>query len=131
MKVLICFKHLKSTPMLEKLDEKIHLKSQKLAELMPQALEAKWTCWTANGRYFVEVFVCAPNLQVSARASGHTLYRGVERVVEKMEKQVLKHKGSSKRPLRRKGNIIFLEAAEGEASAVEDMLKDQDSEAAS
>ena len=119
MKVLTYFKYLEHGPIL---DEKIAQNSQKLQDLLPNLQEVKWTCWMANGAYFVEVSVHGPRVHFHARAEGKPLYLILDRVLEKIEKQALKRKASCKKHIRKRDNVIFLEPENAWSEHSDDFL---------
>ena len=97
MKVLICFKHLKDTSALDTLNEKIRSESHRLEELIPRAVVARWACAVDNGLYMAEATLLGPRTHFHAHAKGDSLYRGIDQVVAKITKQILKWKGSCKK----------------------------------
>ena len=130
MKILICFKRLEKTPARAELDEKIHRKSQKLETLVPGASQAKWTCWKANGKYFTEVSLHGPRMQFHARAQGDSLLNGLDQVVDKIERQVIKRKESSKKHIRKRGNVIFMKFSQQQTATWPlDLAEDKEVEA--
>lgn len=90
MNVTISFKHLEHTPAL---DERIREKSEKLDKFFGGNLEVKWVCWVdEHHQQWAEIVLHGPHFECFARAGADTLYKAMDKVVQKAERQVGKHK---------------------------------------
>ncbi len=93
MNVKISFKHLEHTPAL---DEKIHLKSQKFTKFIDGKFDVFWTCYVDDGKHYAEIKLLGPQFEYHAKASSPTMYKTLDQVVLKIEKQLSKKKGKWK-----------------------------------
>ena len=89
MNVTISFKHLEHTPAL---DERIKEKSEKLDKFFGGNLDVKWVCWVDEGKQWAEIVLHGPHFDCFARAGSDDLYKSLDLVVQKAERQVQKHK---------------------------------------
>lgn len=113
MRTTISFMHLEHT---EALDSKIHEKSEKLQKYFKEEIEIKWTCSVSNGEHYAEVKLLAPRAQYNASARTDCLYKTLDKVVGKLEKQMHKKKEVSKNHIQKREEKVYLEpeAAWGE-----------------
>ncbi len=105
MKVEIAFLNLEHT---EALDQKIKEKSERILKFFPDA-KAKWTCSVSNGEHFAEVKINGPRSQYYASAKTKSLYKTLDKVIHKIEKQIAKHKDVSKVRIRKEEEMVYLE----------------------
>ena len=92
MKIVSNFKHLEHTP---SLDEKIEQKSQKLKKFLDGNLEVHWTCYVRDdGQHCADIKVTGPSFEFHASAHSDSLYKSLDLVISKIERQV--HKKKSK-----------------------------------
>lgn len=89
MKVTITFRHLDHTP---SLDERIQEKSKKLAKYLGGKSHIKWSCYVKEGNHYAEVDLLGPNFSYHATGHSDSLYKTIDLVVSKIEKQVQKKK---------------------------------------
>ena len=89
MKVTITFRHLEHTP---SLDERIHEKSEKIAKWLGGKSHVKWNCHVKNGNHYAEIDLIGPHYEYHAKASSDSLYKSMDLVVAKIEKQIQKKK---------------------------------------
>ncbi|MEK6626724.1 MAG: ribosome-associated translation inhibitor RaiA [Bdellovibrionota bacterium] len=93
MKVTISFKHLEHTPAI---DEKIREKSAHLEKYLEGDVQVKWTCSIEEpghpSNHVAEIQIHGPKYNFHATACSENLYKCLDLVVEKMEKQLSKHK---------------------------------------
>lgn len=89
MKVNITFKHLDHTPAL---DERIHEKSQHFEKYFKGNITVQWFCWVQNNVHWAEVKVQGPKFVFFAKASADNMYKSLDLVVEKIERQLDKQK---------------------------------------
>jgi len=89
MKVTISFRHLEHT---QALDERIHEKSEKLAKYIEGNTTIKWSCYVKEGNHYAEVMLNGPTFNYHATAHTDSLYKTIDIVVDKLEKQLSKKK---------------------------------------
>ena len=89
MKVSISFKHLEHTP---SLDSRIQEKSQRLKKYFDGELEAKWTCSADQGQHHTELSIHGPHFHMQASGESDNLYKSLDIVVDKIERQLSKQK---------------------------------------
>lgn len=100
MKIVSSFKHLEHTPAL---DEKIQQKSQKLKKFFEGNVEVQWTCFVGEaGKHWAEIKVLGPSFEYHAKASSEKLYKSLDLVIQKIEKQVGKKKDKWRNHISRK-----------------------------
>lgn len=105
MKVTISFKNLEHT---ESLDERIKQKSLRMEKFWEGKVEVKWTCWVSGGEHFAEVSILGPKVDYHAKAKSDDLYKSLDLVINKIEKQVYKSKTKIKDKIHRpKAEIII------------------------
>ncbi len=89
MKVTITFRHLDHTP---SLDERINEKSEKLAKFLGGRSHIKWGCTVKNGNHYADVELLGPKFKYHATGKSDSLYKSIDIVVAKLEKQIQKKK---------------------------------------
>jgi len=89
MKLTISFKHLEHTT---SLDEKIREKSERLEKYLDGNVTADWVCWVEDNHHWAELKVHGRKSNFFAKGSAETMYKALDVVVEKMERQLEKHK---------------------------------------
>lgn len=89
MKLKISFKHLEHTPAL---DERIREKSEKFEKYFQGSTNVQWFCWVHNNEHWAEIKVNGPKFTFFAKASADNMYKSLDLVVEKMERQIDKQK---------------------------------------
>ncbi len=89
MRLKISFKHLKHT---EALDDRIKEKSEKFEKYFQGNTNVQWLCWVNNEEHWAEVKVTGPKFTFFAKASADNMYKSLDLVVEKMERQIDKQK---------------------------------------
>lgn len=105
MKIVSSFKHLEHTPAL---DEKIEAKSQKLKKFFEGNFEVHWTCYVRDdGAHCADIKLLGPNFEYHAGAHSETLYKSLDKAVNKIEKQVGKKKDKWKSRISHKHQASF------------------------
>ena len=89
MKLKITFKHLDHTPAL---DQRIKEKSEHFEKYFQGNLNVHWTCWVHNEEHFAEVKIHGPKFDFFAKGSADNMYKSLDIVVEKIERQFEKQK---------------------------------------
>lgn len=89
MKLTISFKQLEHTPAL---DARIQEKSEKFEKYFQGNISVQWTCSIHNGYHWAEIKLHGPKLDFFAKAGAENLYKALDMVVDKMERQIEKQK---------------------------------------
>ena len=87
MKVNISYLHLESTP---SIDEKVRVKAEHLKKFFDGNVEVNWVCSIEKDRHKSEVNVHASHFHFHAEAEDDNLYKTLDEVVHKLEKQMRK-----------------------------------------
>ena len=99
MKLTISFTNLEHTP---SLDERIQEKSQKLDKYLEKSSHMKWSCYVKdNGHHYAEVDVVCAHFEYHATAGTDSLYKSIDKVISKLEKQMAKRKDKLKNKSKR------------------------------
>jgi putative sigma-54 modulation protein len=93
MKLKISFKHLEHTPAL---DQRISEKSEHFKKYFHGNITVQWLCWVHNDEHWAEVKIHGPKFDFFAKASADNLYKSLDLVVEKVERQFEKRKDMSR-----------------------------------
>lgn len=93
MKLKISFKNLSHT---EALDGRIKEKSEKFTKYFEGNTNINWFCGVHNGEHWAEIKFHGPKFSFFAKASSDNLYKCLDLVVEKMERQIEKQKDQKK-----------------------------------
>jgi putative sigma-54 modulation protein len=108
MKITITFKHLEHTPAL---DEKIEKKSKKLEKFFDGNFNVDWVCWCDDkAQHWAELKVHGHAFDFHAKADADSLYKALDLVIEKVEKQMLKQKSKLRNKLHKNQALKFQEA---------------------
>lgn len=99
MKVTISFQHLEHTP---SLDTRIKEKTTKLKKYMEGKTHAKWNCYVQDHVHYAEVDLVGPRCEFHATAHSDSLYKSIDLVIHKLEKQIQKKSSKIKNKLHRK-----------------------------
>ncbi len=89
MKITVSFHHLEHTP---SLDERIQEKSQKLNKYLDGKTHVKWSCYVKDGNHHADVHLIGPHFEHRATAHSDSLYKTIDMVMDKVEKQLSKQK---------------------------------------
>ena len=89
MKTTISFLHLEHT---EALDDRIHEKSHKLEKYLGGNTHIKWNCYIRKKQHYAEAILIGPHFEYKAKGSTDSLYKTIDIVVNKLEKQLVKKK---------------------------------------
>lgn len=100
MKVTISFHHLDHTP---SLDERIKEKTTKLRRYMEGKTHAKWNCYVEDHEHYAEIDLVGPGCEFHASAKSDSLYKSIDLVLHKLEKQIQKKNQKRKNRMHRKG----------------------------
>ncbi len=114
MKVTISLKHLDHTPAL---DDRIREKSEQFSKYFQGTAAVNWVCWLHEAEHWAEVKIHAGHQDFFAKASTENSYKTLDKVVDRVERQLEKHKDQMKRLHRRKALSELAEETEGEVHA--------------
>ena len=107
MKVTISLLHMDHT---ESIDTRIQEKSEHLSKYFNGKTNCKWTCWVKEGNHYAEIDITGPTVNYHAKADSDSLYKTLDLVVSKMEKQLSKKRDKQKNKIhRKKGELVILD----------------------
>lgn len=119
MKVTIEFLHLDHT---ESLDDRITEKSEKFEKYFDHEPKLNWTCFVKEGVHYSECTLKVSNQNFHAKAKSDSMYKTIDLVVDKIERQVVKKKEKVKNKMhRKKAHLVILEpdAAWGDFESIQ------------
>ncbi len=99
MKVTISFQQLEHTP---SLDTRIKEKTNKLKKYMEGKIHAKWSCYVEDHQHYAEIDLVGPKCEFHASAHSDSLYKSIDLVISKLEKQIQKKNSKRKNKIHRK-----------------------------
>ncbi|MBF0299023.1 MAG: ribosome-associated translation inhibitor RaiA [Oligoflexia bacterium] len=102
MKISISFKNLEHTPAL---DEKIKEKTHKLEKYLNGNTDVHWFCSVQEGKHCADVKLSGSSFQYNASADSDNLYKTLDLVITKVEKQLQRKKEKWKNKIHRKHHI--------------------------
>lgn len=102
MELKISYRHLDSTPAIE---EKVQQKAEKLKKYFDGKIYVDWTCGVEGDVHLSEVTVLGDHFTYHASGRDSNLYRTLDDVVQKLEKQLRKKKELTRDKIHRKGII--------------------------
>lgn len=107
MKITVSFKNMEHTP---SLDDRINEKTGKLNKYLEGKSHAKWSCYVKDNNHYADVDLVGPHFEYHATAHSDSLYKTIDMVVNKLEKQLSKKKDKVKNKMHRKReDVIILE----------------------
>lgn len=89
MNLKTSFKHMNHSPAL---DQRIHEKSEKFEKYFQGNLKVEWFCWVHGDEHWAEVKIHGPKFNFFAKAQADNMYKTLDLVVDKMERQIDKQK---------------------------------------
>jgi len=89
MKITVSFRHLEHT---QSLDDRIYEKSEKLNKYLDGKINMKWSCYVKEGNHYAEVALSGAHFNYHATGHTDSLYKTIDVVVDKLEKQLSKKK---------------------------------------
>jgi len=98
MKLTLFFKNIDHTPAL---DYRIEQKSEHLSKFFDGGFEVQWYCYAKTGFHSADICVIGPRYRLRATASDDNLYKCLDQVVDKMEKQLHKRKDKIREKIHR------------------------------
>jgi putative sigma-54 modulation protein len=93
MKLKISYKHMKHS---DALDERIKDKSDRLEKYYEGNLSVQWVCWVHEEKHWAEVKVHGPKFDYFAKGWADNMYKTLDLVIDKIERQIDKQKGMHK-----------------------------------
>ena len=123
MKLTIAFKHLEHTP---SLDERIREKTQKLEKYLEGNIHVKWTCYSNEGQQYSEIDLIGAHMEFHAKAKADTLYKTIDMVVDKVERQLIKKKQKWKNHIHKEHRpLVLLDPESAWADYDEDYVEEE------
>jgi putative sigma-54 modulation protein len=123
MKITSSFKHLEHTPAI---DQKIQDKSQKLNKYFEGNFEVQWTCHVRDdGAHCADIKIIGPSFEYHAGAHSETLYKSLDMVISKIERQIQKKKSKWKSNISNKHNTPVKEVFAAEVQKDEQYWADK------
>jgi len=114
MKLTLFFKNIKHTPAL---DSRIEQKSGYLSKYFEGGFEVQWYCYAKTGVHIADVCVIASKHRYRASAKADNLYKCLDMVMDKVEKQLYRDKDKRSERTHRKGTdknkVVYLFKEEG------------------
>ena len=99
MKITISFQNLEHTP---SLDSRIQEKTEKLKKYLEGKTHAKWNCYVEEHVHYAEIDLLGPKCEFHASANSDSLYKSIDLVVSKLEKQLHKKHERQRNKIHRK-----------------------------
>lgn len=99
MKITIEFQHLEHTPAL---DDRIREKSEKLSKFFDGDAHVKWHCYVVEQDHHAEVSLLGLGKEIHAKAQADNLYKTIDKIMEKLERQLVKKKEKTKNRMHKK-----------------------------
>ena len=96
MKLKISFKHLDHTPAL---DERIKEKTERLEKYFQGNTSVHWVCWVHGEKHHAEIKVHGPKFDFFAKAHANNMYKSLDLVIDKIERQFEKQKDMKRNKL--------------------------------
>jgi putative sigma-54 modulation protein len=93
MKLTITFKHLDHSAAL---DQRISEKSDHFSKYFRGSLDVHWFCSVQDGKHWAECKIVGPGFTFFAKAHADNLYKSLDLVVDKIERQLEKRKAQSR-----------------------------------
>lgn len=126
MKIVSSFKHLEHTPAL---DQKIQEKSERLSKYLDGNFEVHWTCSVRDdGAQLAEIKLVGPSIDYHASAHSDRLYKSLDLVINKIERQIQKKKDKWKSKINKKHNPSFKDQQIDDSQEHERYWEDKESE---
>jgi putative sigma-54 modulation protein len=105
MHITISFKQLEHT---EALDQKIKKKSMKLNKFFRGQFQVDWVCWCDEKQaHWAEVKVHGHSFDFYAKACSDSMYKTLDLVVDKIEKQMNKQKTKMRNKVHKNQSIKY------------------------
>jgi len=102
MKLKISFSGMKHT---ESLDERIEEKSSKLSKYFDGTWNMTWNCYVEGDWHYSDVSIQSANIHYHAKGKSDNLYKTIDKVIAKFEKQLARKKDKFKNKIHRKGHV--------------------------
>lgn len=111
MHVTVTFRHMESSDALRKYAEE---KSERLNKFLNEPIEIHWVLSVEKIRHIADTTVVANGATIKAQSDTQDMYSSIDTVVDKLEKQVRKHKEKTKDHKSVSANVMY--ASEGAAA---------------
>lgn len=89
MKIDLTFKHMDAT---EALKNHVNEKSERLKKFVSEQTQCQWVFFVEADLHVAELHVVGPHIDFFAQSKTGDLYQSIDEAVDKLEKQLRKHK---------------------------------------
>ena len=108
MQVTVTFRHMESSDALRKYAEE---KSERLTKFLNEPVEIHWVLSVEKIRHIADTTVVANGATIKAQSNTQDMYSSIDTVMDKLEKQVRKHKEKTKDHKSVSANVKYAEGA--------------------
>ncbi|HXI10936.1 MAG TPA: ribosome-associated translation inhibitor RaiA [Thermodesulfobacteriota bacterium] len=108
MQVTVTFRHMESSDALRKYAEE---KSERLVKFLNEPIEIHWVLSVEKIRHIADTTVVANGATIKAQSNTQDMYSSIDTVMDKLEKQVRKHKEKTKDHKNVSANVKYAEGA--------------------
>lgn len=106
MNITMNFHQLEPTPSIKDMVEK---KSEKLKKFFDGSFDLKWTMTAGKEGHHSHALLAGNGFTLNAEATRDDLYKTFDEVVQKLERQLMKKKSSSKDHIHRNRTVEFVQ----------------------
>ncbi len=89
MHITVTFRHMESSEPLKRYAEE---KTKRIEKYLEEPIEVHWVLSVEKIRHMAEATVVAKNISINAREETQDMYSAIDLAIDKLEKQVKKHK---------------------------------------
>lgn len=107
MNVKISYKHLEHSPAL---DLKINEKSERITKYLHGSYHVDWVCWTDENEHWAELKVHSDQGDFFAKASTDSMYKTLDKVIHKIERQLDKEKDQRNKIHNKPGAKVYTDS---------------------
>ncbi len=93
MHVTVTFRHMESSEPLKQYAEE---KTRRIEKYLDEPIEVHWVLFVEKIRHIAEATVVAKNISINAREETQDMYSAIDLAMDKLEKQVRRHKEKMK-----------------------------------
>ncbi len=126
MNISITFRHLDSS---EAIKDHTRAKVSKLQKLLRQPMRAKVTLSVDKRKHVAEVQISSGGEHLDAKEATSDLYASIDKVIEKLERQIRASKGVAEAKKKRSGETLRVATDEPEEAELDEDDEDEEEEA--
>ncbi len=89
MRITVTFRHMESSEPLKQYAEE---KTRRIEKYLDEPIEVHWVLFVEKIRHIAEATVVAKNISINAREETQDMYSAIDLAMDKLEKQVRRHK---------------------------------------